>query len=218
MIGPNGAGKTTLVNLITGVYPVSSGTVVFNGSNITNHQPPRVVRLGIARTFQIVQPFPGMTVRENVGIGSIFGKEGHRRDMKAAFKEADRWIEFVHLDRYRNAEVNEINISYRKRMDLAKTLAMEPELLMLDEVMAGLNTKDIEEMMALIQRINEDLKKTLLVIEHVMKAVMGISHRVIVLHHGQKIAEDSPENVVRDDRVIKAYLGARYAAQREEMV
>lgn len=215
LIGPNGAGKTTLVNVITGAYPVTAGKVIFNGEDITNHKPPSIVKRGIARTFQIVQPFPGMTVRENVAIGSIFGKGGHLKDMKKAFREADHWIEFTRLGQYVHAEVNEINISYRKRMDLAKTLAMGPELLMLDEVMAGLNTKDIEEMMALIQKINQDLGKTLLVIEHVMKAVMGISHRVMVLHHGQKIAEDNPQSIVRDEEVIKAYLGARYGKQKE---
>lgn len=216
LIGPNGAGKTTLVNTITGVYPVSSGKVRFNGRDITNLSPPKIVKMGIARTFQIVQPFPGMTVRENVAIGSIFGKDGHQRDMKAAFREADRWVEFLHLDPYAKAQVGEINISSRKRMDLAKTLAMGPELLMLDEVMAGLNTKDIEEMMALIERINGELGKTLLVIEHVMKALMGISHRVMVLHHGQKIAEDTPAKIVQDDEVIRAYLGERYARKREQ--
>jgi branched-chain amino acid transport system ATP-binding protein len=217
LIGPNGAGKTTLVNVITGVHPVTSGEVVFNGEDITNHKPPKIVKRGIARTFQIVQPFPGMTVRENVAIGSLFGKDSHLRDIKTAFREADRWIEYVYLNQYSNAEVNEINISDRKRMDLAKTLAMDPELLMLDEVMAGLNTKDIEELMVLIQKINRELGKTLLVIEHVMKAVMGISHRIMVLHHGQKIAEDNPQDIVRDESVIKAYLGERYAKQREEM-
>ena len=216
LIGPNGAGKTTLVNIVTGTYPVTSGNVVFNGEDITNHKPPKVVQKGIARTFQIVQPFPGMTLRENVAIGALFGKGSHQRDMKEAFLEADRWIEFTRLDAYAHAEVNEINISFRKRMDLAKTLAMGPELLMLDEVMAGLNTKDIEEMMDLIQKINRELGKTLLVIEHVMKAVMGISHRVMVLHHGQKIAEESPERIVKDDQVVKAYLGERYAKQRGE--
>lgn len=216
LIGPNGAGKTTLVNIITGTYPVTTGNVIFNGEDVTNQKPPKVVQKGIARTFQIVQPFPGMTVRENVAIGAMFGKGSHLRDMREAFQEADRWIEFARLGQYSHAEVNEINISFRKRMDLAKTLAMGPELLMLDEVMAGLNTKDIEEMMALIQEINRELGKTLLVIEHVMKAVMGISHRVMVLHHGQKIAEESPERIVKDDKVVKAYLGERYAKQREK--
>ena len=211
LIGPNGAGKTTLVNIITGTYPVTAGSVIFNKEDVTNYKPPKMVQKGIARTFQIVQPFPGMTVRENVAIGAMFGKGSQQRGMAEAFKEADHWIEFTHLNPYTHAEVNEINISFRKRMDLAKTLAMGPELLMLDEVMAGLNTKDIEEMMTLIQRINRELGKTLLVIEHVMKAVMGISHRVMVLHHGQKIAEESPEQIVKDEKVVRAYLGERYA-------
>jgi len=155
-----------------------------------------------------------MSVRENVVIGALFGKNGAARSTRSAFQEAERWIEYVNLQDYRQASVDQINISFRKRMDLAKALAMEPDLLMLDEVMAGLNTKDIEEMMALVTRINQELKTTLLVIEHVMKAVMSISHRVMVLHHGRKIADASPQEIVKDDRVIEAYLGERYAKAR----
>ena len=214
LIGPNGAGKTTLVNLITGVYPLTTGQIVFNGQRIDGLKPARISRLGMTRTFQIVKPFPGMSVRENVVIGALFGKKGAARTTRSAFQEADRWIEYVNLQDYRKASVDQINISFRKRMDLAKALAMEPDLLMLDEVMAGLNTKDIEEMMALVTRINQELKTTLLVIEHVMKAVMSISHRVMVLHHGRKIADASPQEIVKDDRVIEAYLGERYAKAR----
>jgi branched-chain amino acid transport system ATP-binding protein len=214
LIGPNGAGKTTLVNLITGVYPLTTGQIVFNGQRIDGLKPARISRLGMTRTFQIVKPFPGMSVRENVVIGALFGKNGAARSTRSAFQEAERWIEYVNLQDYRQASVDQINISFRKRMDLAKALAMEPDLLMLDEVMAGLNTKDIEEMMALVTRINQELKTTLLVIEHVMKAVMSISHRVMVLHHGRKIADASPQEIVKDDRVIEAYLGERYAKAR----
>jgi branched-chain amino acid transport system ATP-binding protein len=214
LIGPNGAGKTTLVNLITGVYPLTTGQIVFNGQRIDGLKPARISRLGMTRTFQIVKPFPGMSVRENVVIGALFGKNGAARTTRSAFQEADRWIEYVNLQDYRKASVDQINISFRKRMDLAKALAMEPDLLMLDEVMAGLNSKDIEEMMALVTRVNQELKTTLLVIEHVMKAVMSISHRVMVLHHGRKIADASPQEIVKDDRVIEAYLGERYAKAR----
>jgi branched-chain amino acid transport system ATP-binding protein len=214
LIGPNGAGKTTLVNLITGVYPLTTGQIVFNAQRIDGLKPARISRLGMTRTFQIVKPFPGMSVRENVVIGALFGKNGAARSTKSAFQEADRWIEYVNLQDYRKASVDQINISFRKRMDLAKALAMEPDLLMLDEVMAGLNSKDIEEMMALVTRVNQELKTTLLVIEHVMKAVMSISHRVMVLHHGRKIADASPQEIVKDDRVIEAYLGERYAKAR----
>jgi branched-chain amino acid transport system ATP-binding protein len=216
LIGPNGAGKTTLVNLVTGVYHPTAGEIVFKDRKISGMKPAAISRFGIARTFQIAKPFSDMTVRENVLIGSLFGNNGATRSKAAALREADRWIEYVRLQDHRNSSVDQINISLRKRMDLAKALAMEPDLLMLDEVMAGLNTKDIEEMMHLVTGINQDLKITVLIIEHVMKAVMSICHRVTVLHHGKKIADGTPQEIVNNDQVIDAYLGERYARGRKK--
>ena len=216
LIGPNGAGKTTLINLVTGVHSLTGGEILFKGKKINGMKPPAISRFGIARTFQIAKPFSDMTVQENVLIGSLFGKNGTRRSTGMALQEADRWIEYVRLQDHLNGSVDQINISLRKRMDLAKALAMEPDLLMLDEVMAGLNTKDIEEMMNLVTRINRELKITVLVIEHVMKAVMSICHRVIVLHHGRKIADDTPQRIANNDQVINAYLGDRYAKSRRK--
>ena len=207
LIGPNGAGKTTLVNLITGVYPVTEGEISFKREKITGLRPARVSRLGIARTFQIVKPFPGMTVRENVVIGALFGKNGAGRSTRAAFQEADRWIDYVHLQDHRYASVDQINISDRKRMDLAKALAMGPELLMLDEVMAGLNTDETREVIGLVQSVSRRLNIGVGVVEHVMGVIRELTHRVIVLENGEIIAAGPYEEVSRNPRVIEAYLG-----------
>jgi branched-chain amino acid transport system ATP-binding protein len=213
LIGPNGAGKTTLLNLVSGVYSLNKGQIDFKGERISGLPPHRVTQRGIARTFQIVKPFPGMTVRENVAIGAMFGKAGHERGTGEALQQADEILEFVDLLHKKDAAVEEITIADRKRVELGRALAMGPELLLLDEVMAGLNHREIELMMALIRKVNED-GITTLVIEHVMKAIMGLCDRILVLHHGQRIALGSPEEIANDEQVIRAYLGERYAQAR----
>jgi branched-chain amino acid transport system ATP-binding protein len=209
LIGPNGAGKTTLINLITGVHPATAGHVRFEGNDITRRRPYQIARLGLARTFQIVQPFPRMTVVENVAAGALFC--GHAGSVREAQAIAREHLEFTGLADMADRPAAALTLARRKRLELAKSLAMRPRLLMLDEVNAGLNPTEIEEALAIIRRIAGQ-GVTIIVIEHLMKVVLSISHRVVVLHHGQLIAQGTPREVVNDKRVIEAYLGARYAA------
>ncbi|MBO8140880.1 MAG: ABC transporter ATP-binding protein [Firmicutes bacterium] len=209
LIGPNGAGKTTLMNLISGLIPLSKGEMVFDGRRLNGLGPWDVARLGIARTFQIVKPFAGMTLRENVALGAMFAREGRGVPARQALEVAAEVLETVGLGDRMNAHANELTIALRKRLELARALALKPRLLLLDEVMAGLNLKEIERLIELIRTINAS-GVTIVVIEHVMKAIMAISHRIVVLHYGRKIAEGTPEEVARDERVITAYLGRRF--------
>jgi branched-chain amino acid transport system ATP-binding protein len=213
VIGPNGAGKTTLLSMINGTLALTRGSITFKGQVISGLRPFRIAELGISRTFQVVKPFPGMTLLENVAIGALFGKD-KIRDAREAQDKTRSILETVNLSRRADVAVENLNISERKRLELARALAMDPELLLLDEVMAGLNPAEIDWIMELIRSLNEKEGRTILVIEHVMKAIMGISHRIMVLHHGEKIAEGSPEEISRDESVISAYLGERYARRR----
>lgn len=215
LIGPNGAGKSTLIDLITRVTPLDAGRITFKGIPISHLPPYKIPHLGIGRTFQINRPFSRMSVIENVALGAFFGRDGGLTEKHAAFAEADKWLEFVGLQGVRNALITEINIADRKRMDMAKALAARPDVLLLDEVMAGLNTRDVEMVMDLVIRVNRT-GKSILIIEHIMKAVMGVCHRVMVLHHGEKIAEGEPKQIACDERVIKAYLGERYGRKSSE--
>ena len=213
LIGPNGAGKTTLVNVVTGNLRPSSGSILFEGKDVAAQKPHEAARRGLARTFQIVQPFPQMTVLENVTAGALFGggaaSVGDARDM------ARTSLDFVGLAPLADRPAAQLALAARKRLELAKSLAMNPKVLMLDEVNAGLNSSEIDGALALIRRIAER-GVTVLIIEHLMKVVLSLSKRLLVLHHGQMIADGPSREIVADERVIEAYLGQKYAAKLKE--
>jgi branched-chain amino acid transport system ATP-binding protein len=205
LIGPNGSGKTTVFNLISGVLPPHRGHITFAHASILGLRPHEVCRRGIGRTFQIVQPFNSLTVMENVRVGAFRAVQ----DPGQATRDAEAVLALVGLGRRRDALPPSLTIADRKRLELARALATRPRLLLLDEVMAGLRPAETLEMIEVARRIHAS-GITLLVIEHVMRAVMSLSHRVVVLHHGEKIAEGTPREVSRDAGVIRAYLGEEY--------
>ena len=209
LIGPNGAGKTTMISLISGTLEPSEGEVLFEGAPIRQLPAYRRGRLGIARTFQVMRPFPNLTVLDNVAVGALFGASGHRRVLRDAREEAQRWLEFVGLDRHSWQRAEALGGPDRKRLELAKALAMRPKLLLLDEVMAGLNHVEIEEVISVIKKVREK-GVSILVIEHVMKAIQSLSDRLLVLRNGEKIAEGIPREVLSNDQVIAAYLGRKH--------
>jgi branched-chain amino acid transport system ATP-binding protein len=205
LIGPNGAGKTTLFNLISGALPLKSGVVKFKGEKITGLRRYQICRRGLARTFQEVKVFPNMPVIQNVLLGSMFGTPKAMPSAEAN-REAAKLLEFVGLSAVSATPVGDLTLVNQKRVEVARALATKPELLLLDELMAGLNPTEVAEAMELVTTIQ---KKgiTIFMIEHVMKAIMNVCNRIMVLHHGEKIAEGTPKEIASSKKVVEVYLG-----------
>jgi branched-chain amino acid transport system ATP-binding protein len=205
LIGPNGAGKTTIFNLITGFIKPDAGTIVFKGRNITRAPPHLVVRQGIARTFQLVNPFGNLSVIDNVSI-ALYGKRGIRSTDKA-----EEILALMRLNHRKNELAKNLPHGELKKLEIARALATEPSLLLLDEPFAGLSFEEVSELMELVKKLNDE-GLTIVIVEHVMRVIMKLSHRVVVICDGQKIAEGKPSEITEDKRVIEAYLGGEVSA------
>jgi branched-chain amino acid transport system ATP-binding protein len=204
LIGPNGAGKTTLFNTIAGVFRPDQGTISFAGQRIDGLKPDAVCRRGIGRTFQLVRPFPALSVEDNVIIGAML----RHPDVVDARRRAHEVLWQIDLFGKRHQIASTLTLPDRKRLEVARALATDPKLLLLDEVMAGLRPAETDRMVAILTKLNRDTGLTILLIEHVMRAVMALASRVLVLHHGARIAEGAPDAVVREPAVVESYLGA----------
>ena len=204
VIGPNGAGKTTLFNMIAGVLAPNQGSINFAGERIDALEPDEVCRRGIGRTFQLVRPFPTLSVEDNVIIGAML----HRSDLVTARRRAHEVLWQLDLFGKRHQPASALTLPDRKRLEVARALATDPKLLLLDEVMAGLRPAETDRMVAILTKLNRETGLTILLIEHVMRAVMALAARVLVLHHGAAIAEGAPDAVVREPAVVESYLGA----------
>jgi branched-chain amino acid transport system ATP-binding protein len=209
LIGPNGAGKTTLFNCITGYMHPDGGRIVFDGSDISQARPERICRLGVARTWQVVRAFGRMTVLDNVVCGAL----QRTNRVAEARARATELLEFTELRGGGDMLAATLTLADKKRLEIARALATRPRLLLLDEAMSGLTPIETTAAVQLVRRIHEELKVTICVVEHVMEVVMPLSHRVVVLDYGVKIADGAPQAVVRDAQVIRAYLGERHAAR-----
>ena len=205
LIGPNGSGKTTLFNLISGVLKPDKGEIKFDGRDITGLKPHKICQSGIARTFQLTKPFAQMTALQNVMIGRMYGSEPVL-SRRQAEEECEKILEFIGLGEKRLSVAASFGLVDRKKVEIARSLATKPKLLLLDETMAGLNPAEMEDALQLVKAIG-DSGITLIVVEHVMKVILDISSRLIVLNYGEKIAEGTPQEVVHDKNVIEAYLG-----------
>ena len=203
LIGPNGAGKTTIFNVIAGVYPPDSGEIFFCGKRIDRLRPDQVCAAGVGRTFQIVKPFAGLSVLDNVIVGALHRERG----VASARAHAVSILEKLRLGSKRDLPASSLTLPDRKRLEVARALATRPRLLLLDEVMAGLRPTECDQLVAVFREINHSEGLTILLIEHVMRAVMALAGQIVVLHHGEVIARGTPEQVVRDPAVLECYLG-----------
>jgi branched-chain amino acid transport system ATP-binding protein len=204
VIGPNGAGKTTLFNVIAGLFAPDEGAITFAGQRVDGLKPDEICRRGIGRTFQLVRPFPALSVEDNVVVGALL----HRHDPAAARLRAHEVLRRLDLFAKRHQPASALTLPDRKRLEVARALATDPKLLLLDEVMAGLRPAETDRMVSILTALNRETGLTILLIEHVMRAVMALAARVLVLHHGAAIAEGSPAAVVREPAVVQSYLGA----------
>src|SRR5919199_5560206 len=211
LIGPNGSGKTTLFNCIAGFYRPEAGQLTFDGQPLIGRSPNQICHLGIARTFQLARPFPDMSVAQNLVVGALYGNT-RLKSVGAALAEARRLLELIGLDHVAEQPAGRLTLSQRKRLELGRALATRPQVLLLDEGMAGLNPAELREAVDLLRRIRLELGLTLVVVEHMMEVIVSLCERVVVMNQGRKIAEGRPEEVAHQPEVGEAYLGPRAAA------